>query len=153
MTKIKYSDIIISADLSSFLKKKGILRKFKNRCTIDNPDVIIDAFDWSSTPEGFEYWNKLSDEYGEYMNHLRTKATLIKYKDVILNSTLHQFLKNHRLLRKFRTNCVNVNTPYANSISMAFIWKNTPEGKDYWEEVSRKYIIYKRKYEDNEKDN
>ena len=53
-----------------------------------------------------------------------------------------QFIKNiiefHKDLEKFKTNVANF-IPNA-FVKAAFIWCNTPEGPDFWEQVSKDFI-------------
>lgn len=61
--------------LAEFLARKGILIEFiKNTCAFSNDysityieraleGMICEAFSWSDSPQGFDYWSKISDEY------------------------------------------------------------------------------------------
>ena len=53
-----------------------------------------------------------------------------------------QFIKNtteyHKDLEKFKTNVVRFAPE--NFVKAAFIWCDTPEGPDYWEQVSKDFI-------------
>lgn len=61
--------------LAEFLARKGILIEFiKNVGAFANDysityieraleGTICEAFSWSDSPQGFEYWSKISDEY------------------------------------------------------------------------------------------
>ena len=53
-----------------------------------------------------------------------------------------QFIKNateyHKSLEKFQTNVAWLAPE--NFVKAAFIWCNTPEGPDYWEQVSKDFI-------------
>ena len=59
-----------------------------------------------------------------------------------------QFIKNateyHEDLEKFQTSAAIL--PPENFVKAAFIWRNTPEGQDFWEQVEKDFIsVYKDK--------
>ena len=62
MTKQK---ILITDKLEAFLKKEKVLTKFKANATVLSIkyDDIGEAFDWSTSPEGFDFWNNLENKY------------------------------------------------------------------------------------------
>jgi hypothetical protein len=61
--------------LAEFLARKGILIEFitnvcafSNECSINYIErtlegTICEAFSWSDSPQGFDYWSKINDEY------------------------------------------------------------------------------------------
>ena len=70
--KTKPEDVI-SPELLEFLKEKGVFEDFMSNYN-DNRnaewrkywaylDGITCAFDWEDTPQGWDYWNYLDDEY------------------------------------------------------------------------------------------
>ena len=70
--KTKPEDVI-SPELLEFLKEKGVFEDFMSNYN-DNRnaewrkywaylDGITCAFDWEDTPQGWDYWNDLDDEY------------------------------------------------------------------------------------------
>lgn len=57
--------------LRKFLAERDALAPFernvrRHRGDRVNPTDIESAFDWSETPEGFDYWNKLAEEYDRH---------------------------------------------------------------------------------------
>jgi len=89
----KYENFIPYKIFEEFLIKKNILNKFieyfyKNKTFnkkilvnyIDNClkiDYIEYAFDWDRTPEGFDYWDKINDEWMEYFRKYILKKNKI----------------------------------------------------------------------------
>ena len=68
----KKPKITISSKLLIFLKKRGILKEFRDTCEkfCDKHNLsewrcvgLIDSFNWSSSPQGASYWIKLNDEF------------------------------------------------------------------------------------------
>ena len=64
----------ISPELTKFLKSKNVYSKFVKNANASfwndnlNPktfDNISCAFDWELSNEGWNYWNKLNDEFKE----------------------------------------------------------------------------------------
>jgi hypothetical protein len=56
--------ILITDELEAFLKKEKVLTKFKTNAaslSVKYSD-ISEAFDWSTSPEGFDFWNKLDNK-------------------------------------------------------------------------------------------
>lgn len=64
---------VIAPELLEFLKEKGVFEDFMSNYN-DNRnaewrkywaylDGITCAFDWEDTPQGWDYWNDLDDEY------------------------------------------------------------------------------------------
>lgn len=79
---------------------------------------------------------------------MKTMEKTIKHKDVILNTTLYQFLKKRGIIRKFKTNCIKADVRSANSIIRAFRWNDTPEGLDYWAEISNDFDKYIKNHDE-----
>lgn len=61
LPKILREFLAKSDALSAF--ERNVRRQRDARARIIN---IESAFDWSDTPEGFDYWYKLNEEYKEY---------------------------------------------------------------------------------------
>lgn len=64
--------------LRKFLAERDALAPFeRNVCRQRglrvNPIDIESAFDWSETPEGFDYWNKLAEEYAAEINKITAR--------------------------------------------------------------------------------
>lgn len=74
--------------LSSFLTELHIGKSKNNHNSPSNPYIDFDLIKWSRTPQGFDYWNKLDEEYMDYEMALED----INFK-VDLDDTLCYFLK------------------------------------------------------------
>lgn len=82
--------IIISDELRDFLKKKRALRRFiRNTRTLNKWEIgaikvdISTAFKWAHSPEGYNYWNDLFNEFRKAKNTYNpTRATLNTPKTV-----------------------------------------------------------------------
>ena len=50
-------------------KKENYFSLYLNRYNTKKAivNILASAFDWDNTKEGFEYWNKLNDEWNEYL--------------------------------------------------------------------------------------
>lgn len=64
--------------LRKFLAERDALAPFernvhRQRGLRVNPIDIESAFDWSETPEGFDYWNQLSAEYAAEINKITAR--------------------------------------------------------------------------------
>ena len=70
--------------------------------------------------------------------------------NIEINETLEQFLVEKNVLKQFILNAIKSdwNPEYSGnilhiaSITTAFIWKNTPEGLDFWSKLVAEYISY-----------
>ena len=61
---------LISKDLKKFLKKHKVWKQFKYNFKNYQTSVygiydLLNSFDWSSTPEGYSYWDNLHDKYNK----------------------------------------------------------------------------------------
>ena len=68
--------------LRKFLAERDALAPFernvhRQRGLRVNPIDIESAFDWSETPEGFDYWNKLAEEYAAEINK-NNRSTILR---------------------------------------------------------------------------
>lgn len=62
-------------------------------------------------------------------------AKIKKVKDYT-TPEFYEFLKKRRLLKKFNANALKYwdsNPPIISSLSSAFVWEETPEGPDFWQ--------------------
>ena len=63
---------------------------------------------------------------------------------------LKNFLRSEKVLTKFRLNCRNCDTgvPLGElcwvSIGTAFVWEETPEGREFWKRLDMKFKVYLR---------
>lgn len=65
-------------NLESFLRRKGVLKKYVKNCIEDNecyeshlshPEIkIIESFVFDQTPEGFQFWQDLHDKFIKQLN-------------------------------------------------------------------------------------
>jgi hypothetical protein len=66
---MKHKEVKLSKELETFLRKKGLLRKFKKNVAkeerISTCYNIAGSFIWSMTPEDWEFWNKIDKEFEE----------------------------------------------------------------------------------------
>jgi hypothetical protein len=68
---MKYKEVKPSKELETFLRKEGLLRKFKKNVILqrysDMKDKtvynIASAILWDLTPEGWEFWNKVNNHF------------------------------------------------------------------------------------------
>jgi hypothetical protein len=58
---------------------------------------------------------------------------------VILSPMLEEFLRKERILTKFKSYALR---RFNYTISMAFVWGETPEGRDYWYDIDTKFIDF-----------
>lgn len=68
--------IVISYNLRTFLKKKGVIRRFEQNTrtltTWPNPSVEVtmwNAFAWRRSPEGEAFWSNLYARYDPINNN------------------------------------------------------------------------------------
>lgn len=52
-------------ELPEKIKKKALKRMFEQRETTDSDCALAAAFDWYRTKEGYDFWHKVSDSYGD----------------------------------------------------------------------------------------
>ena len=68
------------SELPKKIRKKAL--KYQKKCGEDlKTDLLIDAFHWRKTKEGFVYWNDLDDQ----------EAPKKDLKDTIVESVIEQF--------------------------------------------------------------
>lgn len=90
----------------------------------DEEKFLIEAFNWSATEEGHSYWRHVSDE-----SFLKNSPEILKIKD-IENEELKAIAK------KRATPATDERT----HIKTAFGWRDTIEGFEFWQMVSRGVI-------------
>lgn len=130
------------------------------------------AFSWDETPEGYEFWKMISDlwlkflkEGGEPMpENPNIEITILKYrvKDRIeedklsVDSVLKTFeeLFGDKVFRAFKTNVEYypsvedavrslIDTgSVSNLVGLTFSWIGTPEGREYWSQISDMWEEY-----------
>lgn len=69
--------------LRKFLAESDALAPFernflRERGARTNPIDLVSAFDWSASPEGFDYWYRLNEEYDRYV---LARASKLYYGD------------------------------------------------------------------------
>ena len=68
------------SELPKEIKKKAL--KYQKKCGEDlKTDLLVDAFPWRKTKEGFIYWNSLDDQ----------ESPKKELKDTIVESVIEQF--------------------------------------------------------------
>lgn len=135
-------------------------------------EAFISAFYWSETPEGFEFWEMISDlwmkfleEGGEPMPknpNIEISVLKCRVKDRIeedklsVDSVLKTFeeLFGEKVVRAFETNVKYypsvedavrslIDTgSVSNLVGLTFSWIGTPEGREYWSQISDMWEEY-----------
>lgn len=135
-------------------------------------EAVSAAFFWSETPEGFEFWSTISDlwmkfliEGGEPMPenpNIEISVLKCRVKDRIeedklsVDSVLKTFgeLFGEKVFRAFETNVEYypsvedavrslINTgSVSNLVGLTFSWIGTPEGREYWSQISDMWEEY-----------
>lgn len=133
--------------------------------------IVRQAFVWSETPEGSEFWKIISDlwlkflkEGGEPMpENLTVDMLLLEHRfnkrleEVKLSaeSVLNEFksLFGEKVFKSFDTN-VGFFGNYKNIediiksklismlVDLSFAWSRTPEGEEYWGKISGMWKVY-----------
>lgn len=83
MKNVKFKEEWLPSDLLEFLEAEGITDKFINAIhndilgdnvtqdyfeEDDNRDYIAYTFAWSTTKEGWYFWNNINNKWQEYLN-------------------------------------------------------------------------------------
>ena len=135
-------------------------------------EAVSSAFSWAKTPEGYRFWEavenlwkKFLKEGGEPMpENPNIEITILKYrvKDRIeedklsVDSVLKTFGKlfGDKVFRAFKTNIEYypsvedavrslINTgSVSNLVGLTFSWIGTPEGREYWSQISDMWEEY-----------
>ena len=68
----------------------------------------------------------------------------LKLKNITILPTLEKFLREERVLTKFKANVRNQSgntlVKFVPNIRHAFVWLGSPEGDPYWSYINRKYV-------------
>lgn len=151
--KLKPKDVQLDKTLEEFLRSVNKIRLFKRRCAEDfteYADDIISAFVWG-LDEG-KMWGELQDDFDAYKIVInKTNNAPLKYNDIKIDSILYKFLRQYRLVRKFKRNCLTECNPVVSSIANAFNWCDSLEGLDYWMTINTRYTKYLHKHKDHDK--
>jgi len=67
-------------------------------------------------------------------NDFDIKLKKLKIKTKYLN----YFNKFWKVKKSTKITIINIQDSWFDLISISFLWKNTPEGYDYWEEIAKK---------------
>ena len=149
-------------DLPEPVKKLIGLRRVQQGTTlsIELEDTIIQVLDWADTPEGYGFWEKITQtgdlrdfkamfgNKGEKVDELVMFAELNEFAGEFLNSEesedLPDFIKKNlpikdlpeqvKKLVEFRNNqeSSSFNFDLNDSIQFAFNWQDTPEDEAFW---------------------
>ena len=175
----------MKTNILSFLNT-GIAKKFEANFRAQKPqlsfsgfivssgstaDAVQRAFAWVITPEGFEFWNTISElwkkfleEGGESMpENQDIEALALKCRfDKCLEkaklspkSVMDEFrsLFGEKIFKSFDTNTklfgarrsvedIVESRSVSNLVALSFVWSSTPEGYIYWEKISNMWKEY-----------
>lgn len=129
-------------------------------------EAVSAAFPWAETPEGFEFWSTISDLWLKFLKeggepipeNQDIEITVLKYRikecieedKLSVDSVLKTFeeLFGDKVFRAFKTNVEYypsvedavrslINTgSVSNLVGLTFSWIGTPEGREYWSQIS-----------------
>ena len=125
------------------------------------PDITV-AFAWWKAPEGAAFWDEINNQYLEIMRRSKGIRSIIR-ENIPLD--LYEVLRRNKCITRYIENnyrsCIerisNLNyTNYkrylyalryisrisAGNIKIAFAWEETPEGFEFWANISKKYEEY-----------
>lgn len=135
-------------------------------------DAVWRAFSWALTPEGFEFWSIISDLWLKFLKeggepipeNQDMEITVLKYRvkecieedKLSVDSVLKTFEKlfGDKVFRAFKTNVEYyssvedavrslINTgSVSNLVGLTFSWIGTPEGREYWSQISDMWEEY-----------
>ena len=134
-------------------------------------DVVQRAFAWVTTPEGFEFWNTISELWKKFleeggepmpenqdMEALTLKCRFNKcLEEVKLSpkSVMDEFrlLFGEKVFKSFDTNTklfgsykdvedIVESRAVSNLVALSFVWSSTPEGYKYWAKISDMWKEY-----------
>lgn len=135
-------------------------------------EAVISAFFWSETPEGFEFWEMISDLWMKFLEeggepipenpNIEIPVLKCRVKDRIeedklsVDSVLKTFeeLFGDKVFRAFETNVEYypsvedavrslIDTgSVSNLVGLTFSWIGTPEGREYWSQISDMWEEY-----------
>ena len=60
-------------------------------------------------------------------------------KKLEIEPRLRAFLKQKRVLQKFERNCIAYGSTYVSMLGGGFMFKDSPEGPDFWWPLYREY--------------
>lgn len=125
------------------------------------PDITV-AFAWWKAPEGAAFWNEINNQYLEIMKRSKGIRSIIR-ENIPLD--LYEVLRKNKCVTKYIENtyqdCVKhisdlnykshirylralreFSRRHARNIKIAFVWKETPEGLEFWESIANQYEKY-----------
>lgn len=125
------------------------------------PDITI-AFAWWKAPEGAAFWSEINNQYLEIMKRSKGIRSIIREN---ISLDMYEVLRKNKCVTKYIENtyqycvkCVSklnykshirylrtlreLSRRHARNIRIAFVWDETPEGFDFWVNVSKKYEKY-----------
>lgn len=135
-------------------------------------EAVSAAFPWAETPEGFEFWSTISDLWLKFLKeggepipeNPNIEITVLKYRikecieedKLSVDSVLKTFeeLFGDKVFRAFKTNVEYypsvedavrslINTgSVSNLVGLTFSWTGTPEGREYWSQISDMWEEY-----------
>ena len=135
-------------------------------------EAVSAAFSWAETPEGYRFWDAVEDLWIEFLKkggepmpeNPNIEITVLKYrvKDRIeedklsVDSVLKTFgeLFGEKVFEAFKTNVEYypsvedavrslIDTgSVSNLVGLTFSWIGTPEGREYWSQISDMWEEY-----------
>ena len=125
------------------------------------PDITV-AFAWWKAPEGAAFWNEINNQYLEIMKRSKGIRSIIREN---ISLDMYEVLRKNKCVTKYIENTYQYCVKYVNklnykshikylrtlrefsrghaiSIGHAFAWDETPEGFQFWANISKKYEEY-----------
>ena len=130
----------------------------------DEIEVLNTAFDWELGDRGFEFWEEVHLNFGNFafkkkLAAIKLSGDFTAYAD-IMHPTLVKFLIEKDCLGNYITNCITfiqkyspdlIETPITvedhlksvRDLLNAFRFSETPEGKDFWKVINEQFVVWK----------
>lgn len=134
-------------------------------------EAVGSAFVWGKTPEGFHFWKAVENLWKKFlieggepipenqdMEALTLKCRFDKYLEEVKLSpkrVIDEFrsLFGEKIFKSFDTNtklfgsCKSVkdiveSRAVSNLVALSFVWSSTPEGREYWSQISDMWKTY-----------
>ena len=133
-----------------FLKKEGVYHKFIENLSTFNTindllieqisiDYLVGAFTWYNTKEGSSFWNELNDKWEKKVESITRKNKKLLKKFLKKEGVYHKFVKNLKNLGSVSLNELPRKYKLHKLISSSFVWRATPEGHTFWNEINKKW--------------
>lgn len=124
----------------------GIFDDYEPNSTedINFAGTMLAAFDWGTTAEGEEYWNRVSTQLFKLDQRIaEVMDQLSQLPEEYAKRAMRNFDTAH-FVSKINDKSESVNLTPAIALNMAFVWDTSPEGSGYWLEAWRaaNYAMY-----------